>query len=177
MMNFKTLLSLALIASSTQAIAQVDLSEANETNTWFKVGVNTAVPISDFSRTNNFGFGLDVSLQFLETKSSGIGVKVGYLHYLGKGSNSDVGALPLALMFRYYPESFGWFGGLELGYAFLSGMEGTSGGIFVRPQLGLHYDFWNFFAYYDLILTDENNAADLQSLGVGVTYNVRFKQK
>lgn len=176
-MNFKHMLCLVVISISTYSNAQVDLNQADETNTWLKVGLNTAVPVSDFSRTNSFGFGVDVSLQFLETKSSGIGVKVGYLHYLGKGSNANVGILPLALMFRYYPESFGWFGGLELGYAFINGMDNTSGGIFVRPQLGLHYDFWNFFVYYDLIVTDESNVADLQSLGVGATYNIRFKQK
>lgn len=166
-----------MVASSSLIEAQVDLKKANETNTWLKIGLNTALPITDFSKTNSFGLGIDASIQFLETKASGIGVKVGYLNYFGNASNPDVGALPVALMFRYYPESAGWFAGLELGYAFLNGLQGTSGGYFGRPQVGLHYDYWNFFAYYDLIATDETDVIDLQAVGIGVTYNVRFKQK
>lgn len=174
--NFFTTFAV-LIVSTILVTGQTDIKDADASNTWLKLGFNTALPISDFSKTNNFGLGLDASIQFLETKSSGIGIKVGYVHYLAKDGNSDVGALPLALMLRYYPESSGWFAGLELGYAFLSGVDRTSGGYFVRPQLGLHYDYWNFFAYYDLIVTEETDVMDLQSIGVGVTYNLHFKGK
>ena len=78
-------------------------------------------------------------------------------------------------MWRYYPESAGWFAGLEVGYAFVSGLDGTSGGYFARPQVGLHFDYWNFFGYYDHIVIDESTVDDLQAIGIGVTYNVRFK--
>ncbi len=177
MTKYKLILLALMVSSSLLTEAQVDFKKADETNTWLKIGFNTAVPITDFSKTHNFGLGIDASIQFLETKASGIGAKVGYLNYFGKESYADVSALPLALMFRYYPESAGWFAGLELGYAFLNGLEGTSGGYFVRPQIGLHYDHWNFFAYYDLIATEETDAMDLQAIGIGITYNVRFKQK
>jgi len=166
-----------MVSSSMFSKAQVDFKKADETNTWLKIGLNTAMPITDFYNTNTLGLGIDASLQFLETKASGIGVKVGLLNYFGKDANADVTAIPLALMFRYYPESQGWFAGLELGYAFLNGLEGTSGGYFGRPQIGLHYDYWNFFAYYDMILTEETDVMDLQAFGIGVTYNVRFKKK
>lgn len=176
MIKNKIIVLVLMVSSSLLIDAQVDLNKADETNTWLKIGVNTALPVSDFSKTNSFGIGIDASIQFLETKASGIGVKVGFLNYFGKGSNADVSAIPLALMFRYYPESQGWFAGLELGYAFLNGLDGTSGGYFGRPQLGLHYDYWNYFAYYDLILTDESDVIDLHAIGIGVTYNVRFKK-
>ncbi len=153
--------------------AQVDLEKANSSNTWLKLGVNAAVPITDLASTQSFGLGLDASVQFLETKASGIGLKVGYINYFGKDKNDDIGVIPLAIMYRYYPESFGWFAGLEAGYAFITNFEASSGGIFVRPQLGLHYDTWNFFAYYDQIRTDESGL-DLQAIGVGATYNLRF---
>ncbi len=177
MIKYKYILLALIVTGSMFATAQVDFKKADETNTWLKFGINTALPITDLSKTNSFGIGVDASLQFLETKASGIGVKVGYLNYFGKDSNPDVGVLPLALMFRYYPESAGWFAGLELGYAFVNGLEGTSGGYFGRPQIGLHYDYWNFFAYYDLILPKETDMIDLQAIGIGVTYNVRFNQK
>ena len=86
-----------IITSFLTADAQVDISKADKSNTWFKVGLNTALPITDLSETHNFGKGADISLQFLETKASGIGVKAGYLNYFSKSAKSDVGALP-----RYY---------------------------------------------------------------------------
>lgn len=135
------------------------------------------MPITDFYKTNTLGLGVDASIQFLETKASGVGLKVGYLNYFGKATNSNVSVIPLAIMFRHYPESKGWFAGLELGYAILGGLKGTSGGYFARPQFGLHYDYFNFFAYYDIISTPETTVIDLQSVGIGVTYNVRFKPK
>lgn len=164
-----------MVLSGMLAQAQKDLSEADKSNTWLKIGLNTAVPVPDFSNTNGFGLGVDASIQFLETKASGIGVKVGFLNYFGKDSHNDVQAIPLAFMFRYYPESKGWFAGVELGYAFLNNLNGTSGGYFGRPQLGLHYDFWNYFIYYDVILTEESNVTDIHAIGLGVTYNIRFK--
>lgn len=176
MIKQKYILLILMVSSSVLSTAQIDFKKANESNTWLKVGVNTALPIIDFNKTHSFGIGLDASIQFLETKASGIGVKVGLLNYFGRGTNDNVLALPVALMFRYYPESVGWFAGLELGYAFVNGLEGTSGGYFLRPQLGLHYDYWNFFAYYDLIVTEQTNVMDLQAIGIGVTYNIRFKQ-
>jgi hypothetical protein len=175
MLKINNLVIALLVASSFVAEAQVDFKKADKTNTWLKVGLNTALPILDLGKTQSFGLGLDVSLQFLETKASGIGAKVGYINYFGKGTNEDVGVLPLAIMYRYYPESAGWFAGLEVGYAFVSGLEGTSGGYFVRPQAGLHFDYWNYFGYYDLILIEETAVPDLQAIGLGVTYNIRFK--
>ena len=155
-----TVVTIAIIITSfLTADAQVDISKADKSNTWFKVGLNTALPITDLSETHNFGLGADISLQFLETKASGIGV----------------GALPLAIMYRFYPESKGWFAGLEVGYAFLSGLEGTSGGYFIRPQVGIHNDNWNYFAYYDHIAIEESGTSDLMAVGIGVTYNVRIK--
>lgn len=171
-----TVVTIAMIITSfLTADAQVDISKADKSNTWFKVGLNTALPITDLSETHNFGIGADISLQFLETKASGIGVKAGYLNYFSKSAKSDVGALPLAIMYRFYPESKGWFAGLEVGYAFLSGLEGTTGGYFIRPQVGIHNDNWNYFAYYDHITIEENGTSDLMAVGIGVTYNVRIK--
>jgi hypothetical protein len=170
------LLFILLFSSSNLATAQPDFKKINGSNTWLKLGVNAAAPILDFSQSHRFGLGLDASLQFLETKASGIGIKAGLLNYFGKGDNANIQALPLALMFRYYPKARGWFAGTELGYAFLNGLEGTSGGFYFRPQLGLHFDYWNYFIYYDHILTEEPVLINLQAIGIGITYNLRFKK-
>ncbi|MFT4522583.1 MAG: hypothetical protein ACI8ZN_001533 [Bacteroidia bacterium] len=100
---------------------------------------------------------------------------MGDVNYFAKESNTDVGVLPIAIIYRYYPESVGWFAGLELGYAFLSGLDGTTGGYFVRPQIGLHYDYWNFFGYYDQIKVEEAGVQNIHAIGLGITYNIRFK--
>ena len=172
----KTFLALTvLVCSFYTAQAQVDISKSDKSNTWLKIGVNTAVPISSFAETHSFGVGLDASVQFLETKASGIGLKAGYLNYFAKDSKSDVGVLPLAIMYRYYPTSQGWFAGLEVGYAFLSGYTGTTGGYFVRPQFGIHTDNFNYFAYYDIISIEEAGIPDLSAIGLGITYNLRLK--
>lgn len=172
MKKFNALLGILLM--STLSFAQTDLSKMSSENTWLKLGINAAVPIGDFSNTQGVGLGLDVGLQFLETKASGIGVKAGYINYFGKDNNDDVVVIPLALMFRYYPESVGIFAGLEVGYAFVSGLPGTSGGGYTRPQLGLHYYDWNFFGYYEHVET-EAKVANVQAIGLGITYNLRFK--
>jgi hypothetical protein len=54
--------------------------------------------------------GLDASLQFLETKASGIGIKSGDSNYFSADKNlKDIGEIPLAIMYRYYPTSSGFF--------------------------------------------------------------------
>ena len=169
----RTLVLLALTISSL-TYAQVDVKNMNASNTWLKVGPNLALPLSTLAQTTTIGIGIDASLQFLETKANGIGVKAGYIHYLGKDNNEAVGVLPLAIMYRYYPESKGWFAGLELGYSFLSDFTAAENGIFVRPQAGLHFDHWNFFAYYDYISYNEGSD-NLSSVGLAATYNIRFK--
>lgn len=175
----KIFISLLILVSSSLANAQ-DLSKVSTENTWMKVGVNAAVPLGNW-KTNNvdatdFGIGLDVSVQFLETKANGIGLKAGYLNYFGKDNQEDIGVLPLAIMYRYYPESKGWFAGFEIGYSFISNLPGTEGAAFARPYAGLHFDYWNVFAYYDYISTEEG-MPNLQAIGVGLARNVYFKKK
>lgn len=67
---------------SLNSQGQVGFNMANKSNTWLKLGVNAALPISTMGETQNFGIGVDASIQFLETKASGVGVKVAYINYL-----------------------------------------------------------------------------------------------
>ncbi|MFT4522584.1 MAG: hypothetical protein ACI8ZN_001534 [Bacteroidia bacterium] len=61
-----TLLASGILLSE----AQVDLSKSNKSNSWLKIGINTALPIVDLGKTHSVGLGFDGSVQFLETKAS-----------------------------------------------------------------------------------------------------------
>lgn len=175
----KTLISLLALLSAGIAHSQ-DLSQVSKENTWMKIGVNAAVPLGNWKANSvdatDLGVGLDVSVQFLETKANGIGLKAGYLNYFGKDNQDDIAVIPLAIMYRYYPESKGWFAGFEIGYSFISNLPGTDGAAFARPYAGLHFDYWNVFAYYDYISTEED-LPNLQAIGLGLARNIYFKKK
>ena len=173
-MKNKMMFLVAFSVSALMAHAQTDFGKMSSGNTWLKLGVNAALPIADLAETHTAGIGLDLGIQFLETKANGIGLKVGLINYFGKENIDDAVVIPLAAMWRYYPKSVGLFLGMEAGYAFVSGLPGTTGGAFVRPQIGLHYYDWNFFGYYDYIAKGETSS-DLQAIGIGITYNLRFK--
>ena len=152
-----------------------DLSKMNKSNTWVKAGPHIGVPISSISSSNNFIVGLDLSIQFIETEAYGIGFKTGYSHYLGSGNNEAFGEIPLALLSRFYPKTSGLFAGIELGYSILNNFNGAKGGYCSRPHIGFHTDNWNFYGYYEVILMEDDNINDIQSVGLSATYNLRFK--
>lgn len=169
-----TLLILILITS--KAFAQSpDLSKVSSENTWFKVGINAGVPFSTIQ--SSFVVGLDASLQFLETKSSGIGIKSGYSNYFSSESTiKDIGEIPLAIMYRYYPTSTGFFTGIDAGYSFIINSSNTKGGIMARPHAGYHGDNWNIFAYYNVVLIQEASQENIQNIGISLTRNIRLRK-
>jgi hypothetical protein len=153
-----------------------DLSKVSTDNTWFKVGINAGFPLPPTN--SSFVLGLDASLQFLETKASGIGIKSGYSNYFSADKNlKDIGEIPLAIMYRYYPTSSGFFTGLDIGYSFIVNSPNTNGGFMVRPQAGYHGYNWNLFAYYNLVFIQEANQENIQSLGISITRNIRLNGK
>jgi hypothetical protein len=168
------LLSLVMTA---HAVAQSpDLSKVSTDNTWFKVGINAGVPLKPTN--SSFVLGLDASLQFLETKASGIGIKSGYSNYFSADENrQDIGEIPLALMYRLYPTSTGFFTGIDVGYSVILNSPNTNGGFMGRPHAGYHGHNWNIFAYYNIVLIQEDNQENIQNLGISVTRNIRLKGK
>lgn len=166
---------LSLQIGFAQDLKVSDLKNVNSSNTWFKLGLNAGLPIGDLANSGKFAPGVDLSVQFLKTKAYGYGIKIGYTHFVPKETNQEsFSAIPIAALFRFYPESIGLFAGLEAGYSFIQNVEGTSGGFSARPQIGWHTDNWNFFAYYDYISTEED-VIDFQTIGLGATYNLRWK--
>jgi hypothetical protein len=154
-----------------------ELEDINEDNSWLKLGLNAGLPVGNQSDFSSFTLGLDAAGQFMRTDNFGLGIASGYTHYLKKSDvalTSDFGAIPLGAMLRYYPEPEGFFAGADIGYTFLTG-DGVSedGGLYFRPQIGYHNYDWNIFGYYNQILISDP-FSDVQSVGIGVTYNIRF---
>ena len=144
---------------------------AQEGSNWLKLGVHAGIPTGDAGDVSSFALGLDAKYQFLNYDSFGIGVATGYTNYFGKEENGiswdDFGVVPVAALFRYYPtENF--FIGTDLGYGFLTGVEGADGGFYYRPEIGYHSNDWNIFGYYAGVSNDWNVA----NVGIGVNYNI-----
>jgi hypothetical protein len=171
-----------LISVSTYAQNERNLEDIGSENSWLKVGLLIAAPSGEISNYSSFVGGLDVAAQFLRTNNFGVGLATGYSKYFEKsdaksyqGLNDGFGAIPLGLLLRYYPQSSGLFVGTDLGYTFLSGQtSNNTGGAYIRPMVGYHNYDWNIFAYYNHIFRPETTI-DIQSIGIAITYNLRFK--
>jgi hypothetical protein len=152
----------------------IKAQDLKATNTWLKLGLNLGIPLGGLADVSTVNYGPEISIQYLKTKAFGIGLTAGYNLFTGKDPVENFSTLPLAVLFRYYPESTGFFSGLEVGYAFINNVSGTSGGTYTKPHIGWHTDNWNFTAYYSYILT-EDEVVNFETIGVGVSYNLRFK--
>ncbi|MBN3580981.1 hypothetical protein JYB64_01185 [Algoriphagus aestuarii] len=179
----KLILSLSLLLAGLAVQAQQvrELDEINEDNSWLKLGINLGAPVGDVGTYSSFALGLDVAAQFMRTDNFGLGIATGYTKYFEKsgapafdGLNDGFGAIPLGIMFRYYPQPSGFFIGTDVGYTFLTDVNSAEGGAYIRPQLGYHNYDWNIFGYYNQIFRADPTI-DVQSIGVAVTYNIRFK--
>lgn len=171
------LFSLLSFLITNNVLAQnPDLSKVSSENTWFKVGLNAGLPLPPTK--SSFVLGLDASVQFLETKAAGIGIKSGYSHYFSADKNlRAIGEIPLAIMYRFYPTSTGFFTGLDIGYSFIIDSPYTKGGFMGRPHGGYHGDNWNIYAYYNLVLIQETDQDNIQSIGIALTRNIRLRGK
>ena len=135
------------------------------------------MPVGNISDYSSFTAGLELKGQFLETPHLGIGLTTGYNHYFAKSGYSDFGTVPLGAFIRVYPQSKGFFAGLDLGYSIVTGYDGAVGGFYLKPQLGYHNYNWNFFAYYNNVFRGSADGGDIGSVGLGATYNIRFHHK
>lgn len=156
-------------AQEKKTIKYKDISSKNS---WFKIGLNAGVPLGDADDVSSFALGLDLKGQYLVTPNFGIGLTTGYDHFFGKDGVDDFGIIPAAAFARYYFKPKGLFLGVDFGYGFLTNVDNNSGGLYVNPQIGYHNRDWNFFAYYQNTFAE--NEFDIQVLGIGATYNLRF---
>lgn len=146
-----------------------------EGTNWLKIGIHAGIPVGDIGDYSSFALGIDAKYQFLDYESFGIGVATGYTNYFGKDmdfmgetiSMDDIGVIPLAALFRYYPTA-NFFLGADLGYGIVTGGGESSGGFYYRPEVGYHNNDWNIFAYYAGV-SDEGS---ISNVGIGVNYNI-----
>jgi hypothetical protein len=142
-------------------------------NSWLKAGVTAGIPVGDASDASSFILVVDLRGQYLINPNFGIGVTSGYNHFFAKDQNEDFGLVPAALFLRYYFTPNGLFFGADFGYGFLTNVDNNEGGLYVNPQIGYHNNDWNIFAFYQNTFAE--NDVDIQTVGIGATYNIRFK--
>ena len=165
----KVILLFSLLVVGTTFAQEADISS---TNSWLKFGLNTGLPIGDTDNVSSFSLGLDLKGQYLVNPNFGIGLATGYSHFFGKDGVDDFGVIPVAAFARYYFKPSGFFIGTDFGYGFLTGIDNNAGGLYLNPQIGYHNRDWNFFAFYQNTFAE--NDIDIQVVGIGATYNIRF---
>ena len=146
--------------------------EITPKNSWFKAGLTAGVPTSDVKDFASFNFGVDVRAQYMFNNHFALGGVTGYNHFFAKDDFEDFGVVPIAGYARFYFQKEGVFVGTDLGVAFVTNVENNSKGVYFNPQIGYHNNDWNIYAYYQNTFTENIN---IRSLGVGATYNIRFK--
>lgn len=172
----KQLLLFALAMTvCTVSFAQSTTNNITTRNSWLKFGLNAGVPVGDMSDFTSFTAGLELKGQLMETNHFGIGLTTGYNHFFGKNNFNDVGTIPIGAFVRGYPKSTGFFAGLDAGYSIITGDNNVDGGVYLRPQIGYHNYNWNFFGFYNHIFVDEPGLSNVSHVGIGATYNIRFK--
>jgi hypothetical protein len=169
----KLVLLLGLLASQAFFAQSNQNTEITPENSWFKLGVNVGMPLSDTADFTTFVLGADLRAQHLVNPNFAIGIASGYNHFFAKENIDDFSLIPLAAFGRYYFDEAGWFIGMDLGYGFLTNVENNSGGLYLNPHIGYNTYHWNVYAFYQHTSTE--NDFKIQTVGIGATYNIRFK--
>ena len=186
MKMFKQTMLLTGILSAAALSAQ-----DSKMNNMIKVGANVGVAVPSDNTT--MAVGVDVAYQNLITPGLGLGIATGYTHYFGKDNNgynnNDVGVVPVAALFRVYPKQTGFYFGADLGYGFLVGDEKVAtnstvnrpdGGFYLKPEIGYHNQYWNFFVQYQKVFVGSKGDIaspasqdyNVGSIGAGFSYNI-----
>ncbi|SEN32449.1 hypothetical protein SAMN05216436_114110 [bacterium A37T11] len=150
-------------------------TEISTKNTWIKAGIDVGLPIGDLADRSTFTLGAEVKGQLMSTPHWGLGVTSGYTHYFPKDENENFGSVPVGIFARYYPKTTGFFLGADGGYSFQTGSHmNSSGGFYVKPQLGYHNKFWNIFGFYNNVFRSDGKGGNIQYAGIGTTFNIMF---
>ncbi|MBC7934868.1 MAG: hypothetical protein H7Y86_05865 [Rhizobacter sp.] len=170
----KLFLATAIAFTAFGAFAQETPTEITSKNSWLKAGLSLGVPVGDAADVSSFVAGLDLKGQLMSTPHLGIGLTTGYNHFFAKDNFEDFGSIPVGAFIRVYPKSKGFFAGTDLGYSFLTNSE-ADGGFYVKPQIGYHNYSWNVFGFYNGVFLSKEDGGTLSHVGIGATYNIRFK--
>lgn len=169
------LFALAISVSALTYAQTTTSTNITPRNSWLKLGLNAGVPVGDIADFSSFALGLELKGQLMETNHVGIGLTTGYTQFFGKDGFDDFGSIPLGAFIRAYPRSEGFFAGLDVGYNVITGDNDLDGGLYLRPQIGYHNYNWNVFGYYNHVFVDQPGINNVAQVGIGATYNIRFK--
>ncbi|UYQ91187.1 hypothetical protein MKQ68_13915 [Chitinophaga horti] len=170
----KIIIALTLVLAAGRLSAQ-EATEITAKNSWLKAGISAGVPIGEVAPVSAFTLGGELKGQLMTTPHWGIGLTAGYNHFFPKDDHDHFGTVPLGGFARWYPKASGFFVGTDIGYSLVTGPVENTGGFFVKPQLGYHNYNWNFFAFYNGVYRSAEHGSNIQAVGIGTTYNIRFK--
>ena len=178
----KTILALMILSG-----IMVNAQDAAYTN-MIKIGANVGISLPAENASSNIG--LDIGYQHMVTPGFALGIVTGYNQFFGRDNdglkNNDFAVVPVAALFRYYPQTSGFYLGADLGYGFITGdkyvasnssAERPSGGLYFKPEVGYHNINWNFALQYTKVFTGTEGNIGSQdysvgALGLGIGYNL-----
>lgn len=145
----------------------------------FKVGAHLGLPTGELAKGYSFNLGFDAAYLHPVAENFKLGVTTGYSHYFGKTIKEsyfgytfsyevkDFGIIPVAATAQYNVGK-NVFLGADLGYGFLTGVEGSTGGFYYQPKVG--YSLEN---KHDLYLSYKgiSNNGTIGSFNLGYAFN------
>lgn len=152
----KLILSVAVIAAAISAQAQSKTSDKMDQKLKFSLGLELAVPLGDFKKTNKFGIGGSAQADYLIDPTLALTLNAGYINFSGKdytvvipglGSfpvkGSNFGLIPVlgGIKYNFTPE---FYGSAQLGVSFSAQSGGGGGSIFTYAP-GIGYKFTENF--------------------------------
>ena len=138
------------------------------------MGVDLGVLVGNASKVSSFVAGIELKAQFMQTEHVGLGLATGYSNYFAKSGYKNFGVVPLGPFLRLYPQSKGFFAGVDAGYGFIT-VADAKGGFYLKLPLGYHNYQWNVFGYFDNVFRNTSDGGNIGNVGIGATYNIRFK--
>lgn len=162
------------------ALALFGAVNAQETGN-FKLGAHVGIPTGDLSKGYSVNVGFDAAYVYPIAENFKLGLTSGYSHYVGKTYKEtflgatvsykaeDVGIIPVAATAQYQFGGANVFVGVDLGYAFFTGKDSSTGGFYYQPKVG--YTFVNkhdLYVAYKGIAVEGGNAG---SVNLGYAYN------
>lgn len=170
----------------TAAFAAIGLVGVNA-QTGLEGTVHVGIPVGDTADVSSFNLGVDLAYLWPVANDFGLGVKVGYDHFIGKDydyriagqtytiDGKDYGFIPLAATAKYEFPSSNIFVAGDLGYAFATN-DGVDGGLFWQPKLGYAADTWDLYVGYKGITAgpENNSYVDYKFNTVSVGFAYKF---
>jgi hypothetical protein len=149
----------------------------------FGAGIEAALPLGDFKKSNSFGIGAQLQGEYALTDYlTGIAT-TGYTNYFGKTftqtysvggttysqsvKSSNVGHIPILVGVRFYP-SESVFVGAQIGYGIFTGGGGASSpkGFEYRPQIGYSMENFQLALSYDGVSVTGGTLSHLGLTGI-----------